>query len=80
MSADFSIMQQYTPTEHTGKLIVKTTPAAQNNDGWDWPPHNVYLQCRDGTVDWVADFFTREAADAYVVQAEAEITLSRGRV
>lgn len=76
----FSIMQQYTPTEHTGVIMVKEHRHCVNNDGWVVTQYTVALQCHKGEPDWVADFTARSAADAFIHQAQAEITLSRGHV
>ena len=72
------ISQQYSPSIHTGQFMVQEHTHCVNNDGWTITYHCVFLQCIDGPPDWVADFRSREKADAFIQQASAEITLMRG--
>lgn len=77
---EFSIMQQYTPTEHTGVLMLREHTRSVNNDGWTVTQYTVALQCHKGEPDWVADFTSRAAVDNFIDVAKAEITLSKGHV
>lgn len=74
------ISQRYTPAYHTGALMLKKYRHSAKNDGWTVSRFSVYLQCYDEAPDWVADFTTQAEADAFMQQAQAEITLMRGHV
>lgn len=76
---DFHISQMYDPKEHTGELHIEEERHCLTHDGWVVTNYIVYLECRDGTVDWVYDFDDRPSAERFIEACKAEITLMKGR-
>lgn len=76
----FHISQMYDPKEHTGALRIEEERQCLANDGWIITSYMVYLECHDGTVDWVEDFADRRHAERFVESCKAEITLLKGHV